>query len=172
MLRLAFRRPWLALGALGAVLLSAAPARAFERQWHLGGGLGGAAPTDYELGPAFGIHGAYGLSDVFDLRLELQGSRNGVGSLPVWFYGARFALAYKVDVIQWIPYAAISGGGFAIAWDGATLVRPSAGAMLGLDYAVSRHFGLGVLGAGDYVFVESGITVLALVARAEYRFGW
>jgi hypothetical protein len=109
---------------------------------------------------------------VFDLRLELQASRNGVGSLPVWFYGTRFALAYKVDVIQWIPYAAISGGGFAIVWEGSALVRPSAGAMFGLDYAVSRHVGFGVLGTGDYVFVDSGITVLALLVRAEYRFGW
>jgi hypothetical protein len=172
MFRLALRRPWLALGPLATVLLSGPPARAFERQWHLGGGLGAAAPTDYSAGPAFGIHGAYGLSDVFDLRLELQASRNGVGSLPVSFYGTRLALAYKVDVIQWIPYAAISGGGFAIAWEGAALFRPSAGVMLGLDYAVSRHVGLGVLGAGDYVFVESGVTVLALLVRAEYRFGW
>ena len=38
--------------------------------------------------------------------------------------------------------------------------------MLGLDYAVSRHFGLGALGAGDYVFVDSGLTVLA-PARAR-----
>jgi len=156
-----------------ALLVVSTPARAFERQWHFGGGLGLAAPSDgYGAGPALGIHGAYGLSDVFDARLELQASRNEAGSLPVWFYGARAALAYKLDVIQWIPYGGVSAGGFAIAWDGGSLLRPSVGALVGLDYAASRHVGLGVVGTGDYVFVDSGVTVLCALLRAEYRFGW
>ncbi|HEX6274783.1 MAG TPA: hypothetical protein VFZ53_17195 [Polyangiaceae bacterium] len=149
------------------------PARAFERQWHFGAGLGAASASGaYDTGIALGAHAAYGLSDVFDLRLELQSSKNDVGELPVWFHGGRFGIAYKLDVIQWIPYGGVSGGGFVVAWDGGTLLRPSAGAFVGLDYAASRHLGLGVIGAGDYVFVDSGVTLVTVLVRGEYRFGW
>jgi hypothetical protein len=166
-------RSFVATAAVGVVVFAAPSAGAFERQWHFGGGLGVAAPSDgYAEGPAFGVHGAYGLSDVFDARLELQASRNAAGELPVWFYGARLGLAYKLDVIQWIPYAGASLGGFALAGNERALVKPSAGAFVGLDYAVSRNFGVGVFGAGDYVFVDSGVTMLSLLVRAEYRFGW
>ena len=148
-------------------------ARAFERQWHFGAGLGAASPSGgYDTGIALGAHAAYGLSDVFDLRLELQSSKNDAAELPVWFHGGRFGLAYKLDVIQWIPYGGVSGGGFVVAWNGGALLRPSAGAFVGLDYAASRHVGLGVIGAGDYVFVDSGVTLVTVLVRGEYRFGW
>jgi hypothetical protein len=160
------------MGALCAAS-AAAPARAFERQWHFGGGLGVAAPGEsYSTGPAVGVHAAYGLSDVFDARIELQGSRHDAGDLPVIFYAGRAALAYKVDVMEWIPYAGVSAGATLITWSQTGLVRPSAGGLVGLDYAASRHVGIGVLGAGDYVFVDSGLTIFSLLVRAEYRFGW
>ena len=149
-----------------------ATARAFEKQWHLGGGLGVAAPSDYDAGPALGLHGAYGLSDVFDLRLELQASQNERSGLPRSFYGARGAIAYKLDVIQWIPYGGLGAGAFAVARNGGVLLRPSVNALGGLDYAVSRHFGVGAFGAGDYIFLDSGVLALSVLARAEYRFGW
>jgi hypothetical protein len=153
--------------------LAAEPAHAFERQWHLGGGLGAGGPTgDYSLGPVLGLHAAYGISDVFDARLELQGSAHELDGLATSFYGARLGIAYKLDVIQWIPYAGISGGGFAVAGETWTVLRPSVGAFVGLDYAVSRHFGVGVLGIGDYVFTAYGKTLVAVLLRAEYRFGW
>jgi hypothetical protein len=156
-----------------ASVLLTQPARAFERQWHFGGGLGATFPSGaYDTGLALGVHAAYGISDVFDARLELQTSKNDAGSLPIWFHAARAGLAYKLDVIQWIPYGGVSAGGFLVAWDGGELLRPSAGAFVGLDYAASRHVGLGVLGAGDYVFVDSGLTIYTLLVRAEYRFGW
>jgi hypothetical protein len=172
-LRSAFLRATFVSNALLAAAFVARPARAFEKQWHLGGGLGFAAPNgSYDAGPALGVHAAYGLSDVFDLRLEMQASRSELPLLPLWFYGARAGIAYKLDVIQWIPYAGVSAGGFAIAWEDGTLLRPSVGALAGLDYAVSRHFGVGALGAGDYIFADSGVTVLSVLVRAEYRFGW
>lgn len=172
MLRFASRQRALAsILAVGLVCL-ASPARAFEKQWHLGGGLGVAAPGSYDAGPALGVHGAYGLSDVFDLRLELQASHHERSVLPLWFYGARAGLAYKLDVIEWIPYAGISAGGFVITRGGGPLLRPSVGALAGLDYAVSRHFGVGAFGAGDYIFLDSGTTALSVLVRAEYRFGW
>jgi hypothetical protein len=160
-------------GALATLLSVAPPLRAFERQFHLGGGLGAAQPSGgYDLGPALGVHAAYGLTDAFDLRLELQGSRNAFGILPVSFYGARLGLAYKIDVMQWIPYAGVSAGGFAVAWEGGSLVRPSGGAYVGLDYGMSPHFGLGVFVNGDYILVNPAVLVTSVLLRAEYRADW
>ncbi|HEX6763947.1 MAG TPA: hypothetical protein VF103_00685 [Polyangiaceae bacterium] len=171
--RFARPRMGLALGVLGAWLSSAGPALAFERQWHFGGGLGAAAPNGgYSLGPVLGLHAAYGISDVFDARLELQGSTHDLDGLAVSFYGAKAGLAYKLDVIQWIPYAGVSAGEYAIVWNEGTLFRPCVGALVGLDYAFSRHFGMGVVGSGDYVFSDPQVTVFSGLFRAEYRFGW
>jgi hypothetical protein len=164
-----FARGLLFVGSIG-IVVAASPARAFERQFHLGGGLGAAQPSGgYDLGPALGIHSAYGPTDAFDLRLELQGSLNDFETLPVSFYGARLGLAYKIDVMQWIPYAGVSAGGFAVAWEGGSLVRPSGGAYFGLDYGVSPHFGLGVFVNGDYVLVNPSVIVTSVLLRAEYR---
>jgi hypothetical protein len=164
-----FARGLLFVGSIG-IVAAASPARAFERQFHLGGGLGAAQPSGgYGLGPALGIHSAYGLTDAFDLRLELQGSLNDFETLPVSFYGARLGLAYKIDVMQWIPYAGVSAGGFAVAWEGGSLVRPSGGAYFGLDYGMSPHFGLGVFVNGDYILVNPSVIVTSVLLRAEYR---
>jgi hypothetical protein len=164
-----FARGLLFVGSIG-IVAATSPARAFERQFHLGGGLGAAQPSGgYGLGPALGIHSAYGLTDAFDLRLELQGSRNNFETLPVSFYGARLGLAYKIDVMQWIPYAGVSAGGFAVAWEGGSLVRPSGGAYFGLDYGMSPHFGLGVFVNGDYILVNPSVIVTSVLLRAEYR---
>src|SRR3954470_12003559 len=58
-----------------AACLAPRHARAFEREWHVGGGVGFTAyPSYYGLGPSLGLHAAYGLSDVFDLKLELLGA--------------------------------------------------------------------------------------------------
>src|SRR5688572_24742899 len=68
----------LTLASIAATACLAAPARAFEREWHVGGGFGMGAPSSgYNAGPAVGIHGAYGISDVFDVRLEVLASGNG-----------------------------------------------------------------------------------------------
>ncbi|MEI9949603.1 MAG: hypothetical protein WDO74_11645 [Pseudomonadota bacterium] len=58
-----------------AACLAPRHARAFEREWHVGGGVGLTAyPHYYSAGPALGLNAAYGISDVFDLKLELLGS--------------------------------------------------------------------------------------------------
>jgi hypothetical protein len=164
-----FARGLLFVGSIG-IVVNATPARAFERQFHLGGGLGAAQPSGgYELGPALGIHSAYGLTDAFDLRLELQGSQSDFDTVTVSFYAARLGLAYKIDVMQWIPYAGVSAGGFVVAWEGASLVRPSGGAYFGLDYGMSPHFGLGVFVNGDFIVVNPAVIVTSVLLRAEYR---
>lgn len=167
------RRTSSLLAAAFAVTLSAPHARAFEREWHLGGGLGAAAANHYTLGPALNLYGAYGLSDVFDLRVEVAVSRHATTPEPAVLYGAKLALAYKIDVIQWIPYLAVSAGYLGVTERVApfTLGQPTVGLLAGLDYAVTRNFGLGIAGSYDYAF-HPGAGYANAFLRAEYRFGF
>jgi hypothetical protein len=175
--------------SLPALVAVETDAFAFERQWHLGGGLGGVVANGYQLGPALDAYAAYGISDVFDVRLEASASRNlhdsyfsidrtsqryltrrGESSL---LYGAKLALAYKIDVIEWIPYAGASAGFFGVTSPQGRFeaASPSVGGLVGLDYAISRDFGLGLAGFYDYAIIGKGSIVSAFL-RAEYHFGY
>jgi hypothetical protein len=165
------RRAWFGVGI--ATCFAASPARAFERQWHFGGGFGMASPTGIaDLGPALSLYGAYGLSDVFDLRLELQGSNHDYSQGRLSFMQARGGIAYKIDVIQWIPYVGVSAGSCLVTWPLGTGTAPSFGGFGGLDYAFSRHVGLGMFVAADYVLFNPTQFVASGFVRGEYRFGW
>lgn len=155
------------------VLLLGGRASAFERQWHLGGGLGAAAANHYQLGPALNAYAAYGLSDVFDVRLELAGSHNATAQGDAFLYGAKAALAYKIDVIQWIPYLGLTGGYLGVSRRASPFAtaQPTAGLLAGLDYAVSRSFGLGLALSYDYAF-HPGAAYANGFLRAEYSFGF
>jgi len=178
------RFPALGLSCSAALLVTAlsSEAFAFERQWHFGGGAGvalGLPPL--ELGPALGVHAAYGLSDVFDARLELSASRHalvpatGAEALPAVYssvYTGKIGIAYKLDVIQWIPYLGVTAGALgATGLAGYDQVRMCLGLIGGLDYAITRSLGLGVVGTADYVLTQPSTHGVFLL-RAEYRFGW
>ena len=169
---------------------------------------------EFQLGPAANVYGAYGLSDVFDLRLEAFISTNDdppvqedpnanpptprIAGRSALFYGAKLGLVYKIDVIEWIPYAGVTAGFLGVVAhaevDGVeadpspfAAGNATAGVMLGLDYAVSRSFGLGLALFGDYALhaappetddpdkerrdAQSPLWGAAFL-RAEYRFGW
>lgn len=170
-------RNWLAvLASLGATLL-ATPAHAFERQWHLGGGAGVVwPPAAYSLGPALSAHAAYGLSDVFDLRLEVLASRHGRDGWPsASLLSGAGGIAYKLDIIEWVPYAGLMAG---YAWSDPDLPAaegphraPLLGLLVGVDYGFSRSFGLGVAVRED-LLLTSGRSQGAALLRAEYRWGW
>jgi hypothetical protein len=188
-LRLLRRSAFAAAFSLVVLAAVETDAFAFERQWHLGGGLGGVVANGYQLGPALNAYAAYGISDVFDVRLEAAASRNlhdsyvamdpmsmryvtrrGERSL---LYGAKLALAYKIDVIEWIPYAGASAGFLGVTSPQGRFeaASPSVGGLVGLDYAISRDFGLGVAGFYDYVILGKGSVVSAFL-RAEYHLGY
>lgn len=167
---------------MGASLVTGR-AGAFERQWHFGAGAGVATPgSGYKLGPAVGLHAAYGLSDVFDARLEVLLSRHRP-SLPAdptaprdplgQFYGAKLGIAYKLDVIQWIPFVGVSAGflGMVDAREPYRGAQATLGLIAGLDYALARSLGLGVIVTVDYPLGPPA-TLTAGLLRAEYRFGW
>lgn len=171
------------LGVALALAFVAQPALAFERQWHLGGSLGAAIWADggVPAGPALGAHGAYGLSDTFDLKLEVLASSHSRGSEALTWFGASTGLAYKLDVLRWVPYAGVQVGYYSLSGslrpDPLSGGEPGMSIDLGLDYAFSRRFGLGLElryhgFLGDPLASLGAAPLLTGLLRAEYRWGW
>ena len=171
--------------SIAAALFVSAPACAFEREWHTGAGLGiSAYPRYYPVGPALGLNAAYGISDVFDLKLELLRSEHNYSAGPALTavkavpYSAVLGLSYKLDVLQWIPYFAVLGGYSHISGalpTGEPFRRDDAilAVVLGLDYAVNRSFGLGASLRTDMRLLtwSEGEAVTSML-RAEYHWGF
>lgn len=168
------------LGALLATALGAAapPAQAFERQWHLGGAAGVSNGNGLELSPAFGVYAAYGLSDVFDTRLELTARGYGLAhEQHPHQLSAMLGLVYKLDVLRWVPWAGVYAGyqGFdAAPPEGSVFEQHDAalGLGLGLDYAFSRNIGAGITLRFDDALSSADGTTFDALLRAEYRWGW
>src|SRR5215212_3019944 len=101
----------LGLGLSLGLYCAPRPAQGFEREWHLGAAAGVANGTQLSLSPALGAYAAYGLSDVFDARVEVTargynlGSRANPNALS-----AMVGLAYKLDVLRWVPWAGVYAG--------------------------------------------------------------
>ena len=167
--------------------LAPSTAHAFERQWHLGGGAGVTSfAHDYKLGPALGLNAAYGLSDMFDARVELLGSTHVLSSplfanLPqtrAELFTASAGVTYKLDVLQWIPYKNVLVGYRHVAGALSPTAEYrrddlAAGILLGLDYSASRSFGLGLSWRGDSALSKLSATEsMTLMLRAEYHWGF
>lgn len=163
--------------ALGQGLAPRA-AWAFEREWHLGAGAGVSNGNGLALSPALSTYVAYGLSDVFDARLELTARGYHIGSdQNPHALSAMAGLAYKLDVLRWVPWAGVYAGYLAF------LDQPRAdlsfersevalGLGLGLDYAFTRKFGAGVTLRFDNALTSSKASTFDALLRAEYRWGW
>lgn len=174
------RRAALVLGVGLALGLSVLPrvASAFEREWHLGAGAGVSNGEGLALSPALAAYAAYGLSDVFDARVELTargyhfGSEQNPNALS-----AMVGVAYKLDVLRWVPWAGVYAGYLtfldpppaksAFKRNGVLL-----GLGLGLDYAFTRKFGVGVTLHLDDALGQPRASTFDALLRAEYRWGW
>ena len=174
------RRAALVLGAgvsLG-LLVAASSAHAFEREWHLGGGAGITNGSGLTLSPAVAAYVAYGLSDVFDARLELTARGYHIGSEHnPHALSAMAGVAYKLDVLRWVPWAGVYAGYLGF------LEQPPAdssferhdvalGLGLGLDYAFTRKLGAGVTLRYDDALGRANTSTFDALLRAEYRWGW
>ena len=173
-----------AFSALCTLLIPSA-AHAFEREWHTGAGVGLTAyPHYYSVGPALGLNAGYGISDVFDLKLELLGTFHSyqqsvkLPSERAEPYSAAAGLSYKLDVLQWIPYGALLVGYQHIAGRlpaGEPFRRDDALAalVLGLDYAATRNFGLGASIRTDFLLTSpERSNAFTTMLRAEYHWGF
>ncbi len=171
--------------ALGIAACLVAPrAGAFEGQWHLGAGLGMMSyrgDSNYSM-LELTLHGAYGISDSFDARLELGESvplSSGDSNRSLGY--AEGILAYKLDVIEWIPWAGLGVGAFAASGGLQGMrrepVQPAASLWFGLDYAFAREWGIGAFVSVHSWIADSTRSSLRYAAtnfglRVERRFGW
>jgi len=174
------RRAALVLGLGLGLGLSARPrvAEAFEREWHLGAGAGVSNGNGLALSPALGAYAAYGLSDVFDARVELTargyqlGSQRNPNALS-----ALVGVAYKLDVLRWVPWAGVYAG-YLVFLDAPPAKSAfkrndlALGLGLGLDYAFTRKLGAGVTLHFDNALGRSNASTFDALLRAEYRWGW
>ena len=170
-------------GCLAALLLATKLAGAFEDQWHLGGGSGAAmfAESETSPGPAVGLHGAYGLSDMFDLKLETLASTHLRDEQRFHLLSASAGLAYKVDVIEWIPYLGAQVGYYRLIGTSrpGKLAAHELGISVdvGVDYAISRGFGVGAqVRFHGFLHEPMGsmgdAPYFCGLLRAEHRRGW
>jgi hypothetical protein len=179
-----------ALFAAIGVLTLAPSALAVERENHLGLDLGGSAlviadKSSPDIGPSFGAHWAYGLSDAFNLMVEGAWS---VGSLrdkpgagipndrPAWLANADVGIGYVFDVLQWVPYAGVLVGGEAMSGGSLTRGRflPNAVFALGLDYRLSPRLAVGAALCQQFVAIDTSTypSFTQAFGRIEYTWGW
>jgi hypothetical protein len=118
------------------------------------------------------------LSDVFDARLELtaRGYHIGKEQNPNAL-SAMAGLAYKLDVLRWVPWGAVYAGYLQFLdtprQDLVFKKRDAAlGLGVGLDYAFSRDWGAGVTVRFDSALADSSASSFDAFLRAEYRWGW
>ncbi|HEX4335665.1 MAG TPA: hypothetical protein VH062_07095 [Polyangiaceae bacterium] len=151
-------------------------ARAGDDEWHAGGRLGvvHVAKTGFE--PAVGLHGAYGLSDMFDATVEVLGSHH-VGSSGTDLLSATAGVAYKLDVFEWIPYVAALAGYYGYAGapgpHGEHGSEFGASVQLGVDYLPMRELALGADVRWHASFHDGvNVPIYSATLGAEYRWGW
>jgi outer membrane protein with beta-barrel domain len=182
------------IATAAVLLLALGPARraeAFERQQHLGidGGysllkIDGKSTVD--SGGGFGVHYAYGISDAFNLSVELQHSIVALNqrldspstphTFPAYASSATVGAQYVFDVLTWVPYAGLLAGPYLMG--GGTIDSPKVlfGAQLelGIDYQLSRSFAVGVAYHEHFVLSDMSTypVFFNVFARVEYVWGW
>ncbi len=165
-------------------LVAERSAGAVERQWHVGGDVGGAAldvGDTMHLGVGFGLDATYGLTDQFNLVAEAQTSRllpgsdpNVAHSRPTGLTSGAIGATYVLDVLRWVPYGGILLGGDLLSGG----VLPDAKGLataqiaLGLDYQLDRTWSVGVA-AREHLYATSTYPSFTTVfLRVEYAWGW
>jgi hypothetical protein len=161
-----------------------------EEEWHLGGRAGVGVLSGLGAGPAFGLHGAYGLSDMFDVTLELNESHHFGGELTAEVPGqaprqkgaadvlsASAGLSYKIDVFEWIPYVTTLAGYYAYLGEpgphGEHGSEFGASIQIGLDYLPMRELAFGADVRWHASFVDGfSFPLFTATLGAEYRWGW
>jgi opacity protein-like surface antigen len=164
---------------------------AFEKQWHVGleGGYAlasfpKAVLKDVELPAAtvsgfdVGLHGTYGLTDAFNLRLHADVS---AFDLPeprssALLVTSGLGAEYVFDVLRWVPYVGVTAGPSVMhVQNDRTVVHLGVEVPLGLGYQITRNWVVGaevryrLLLLGDEE--RSPMNGFLGLARAEFAWG-
>jgi hypothetical protein len=182
-----------ALVGSGVVLLglaSAPSARALEREHHLGFDAGGGLlvignKSTNDLGASVGAHYSYGLNDEFNLMVEASYSLVALGqtadsrktpeTYPASLATADVGVGYVFDVLQWVPYAGVLVGGYALSGGTVPDVKllPGVEVALGLDYRLTPTLAIGIA-ARQHLMSETSTypSFTQLLLRIETVWGW
>ena len=160
----------------------ASAAGAEERTWHLGGSVGFAHLWGGPTSPGFGVgvHGAYGINDIFRLVAAFDASAQPSSRWVVLSGGV--GATYMMDVGPVIPYA-----GALVGPAGLVSVNPNCGVSIvepcrafrvnleipfGIDYALTKRFSVGVGGRLQVLLLgERPWLAMGVVGRAEVVWG-
>ncbi|WP_394843461.1 hypothetical protein LZC95_41240 [Pendulispora brunnea] len=184
-------KPRIAMVAAAVVALAGArEAHAFERQHHLGfgGGFSLLKAENTSLAPGGGgaLHYSYGLKDNLNLLVEggtsvlsipaTEGFAGASGSRTLLLSHAAAGIGYSFDVVQWVPYVGLLGGGYLVHGPASDGVVGAAGAQaaLGIDYQVSRSFSVGLALRQHFLLskISTYPSYTTAFLRAEYVWGW
>ncbi|MBW2527873.1 MAG: hypothetical protein JRI23_27070 [Deltaproteobacteria bacterium] len=169
-----------------AAWLAPSSAHATEEQWRLGvdgtyavAGL----PEATAAGLGGGIHGTYGLTDAFNLRVNAD-----VTAFPLpepsrlaWMWNTTAGLEYVIDILDWVPILGLLAGPVGLYRQGDGQVVPDSHHTyfaleipLGLGYQITPEFTLGLEGRYRMLLIGSDvgpINCLGTHLRAEYVWG-
>jgi len=167
--------------ALGSAAFAIPEAAAFERQWHLGldGGYAlGAFPEANVSGFDVGLHGTYGLTDAFNLRLHSDVSAFDLPAprTSALLVNAGLGAEYVIDILRWVPYlGATAGPNVMLVQNSGTVVHLGVEVLGGLGYQLSRNWSVG--GEARYRLLLLGEPTVSPthgfvgVARVAYAWG-
>lgn len=180
-----------ALVASAALAASARPARAVERQHHLGlaphlGILAVRDKSTPSVGAGLALHYAYGLDDQWNLLVEgghtvvaldqQQDRPDAPRNRPAWLSHAGVGIGYVLDVIRWVPYFGVLGNAYWVGGGTLETNRVEAGAALalGLDYQLGRHLAVGVAARQHFLLSNAAAwpSFTTVGARLEWMWGY
>jgi hypothetical protein len=179
----------LPVAVVAAALLTPGEARAIERQHHFGGGpslelLSIDDKSTVDVGAGFGLHYTYGLDDQWNLMGEVASAIVAADqkldtpttphTRPAEVDRVTFGVGYVIDVLRWVPYIGVLGGGYRLAGgtiDG-SLVLPGAEVALGLDYQLSRHWAVGVAVRQHMLVTKMSTYPTYTTAQLRLEFMW
>jgi hypothetical protein len=167
---------------------------AVERQHHVGLGPGllmwKTADSPVATGASMGAFYTYGLSDQFNLNLELRGSLLGYSDAvldaeknpvvpktrPSREASAAVGVTYVLDVLRWVPYAGLLVGAEALGGGTLEKVRlmPAAQLAVGLDYQANRLLTFGFAFRQSIFVFNTGTypSATSLFAKVELSWGY
>jgi hypothetical protein len=167
--------------ALSSAALLEGEASAFERQWHVGldGGYAlGAFPGANVSGFDVGVHGTYGLTDAFNLRLHADLSAFDLPAprTSALLVNTGLGAEYVIDILRWVPYVGVTAGpNVMLVQDGSTVPHLGVEVLGGLGYQLSRSWSVG--GEARYRLLLLGEPTVSPthgfigVARVAYAWG-
>lgn len=176
---------------VAAALLVPSTASAIERQHHVGVGgqlaiLSIEDKSTASVGGGLSLHYTYGIDDTFNLMVEassssvareqFQDTPETPRTRPAGVDHAAFGVGYVIDVLQWVPYICLLGGGYRV-YEGTLpeeLYLPGLSFGAGLDYQLSRSIAIGVA-VREHLMIsklKTYPTYTTVLLRAEYMWGW